>query len=262
LRGSLYCAECGGRLLYGKYRGKTGSRYEYFSCIKRRSRRGDGGCTSRHFPAALVERAIEQYYPAVRLPERVRQLIRDDVRHDADERSAVIDRDIERHQRQITKLTENQARLVQLSYRGLVSDEVLAHEQARLDTEKQTSERLLHQAQLQAQDVEASLEGALAKTATPHATYIASTPLERRLLNQTFFKRLLIGEDSQVLGATLTPVYAALSGWKPGLGRLTSTTTPKDPGARHGKPRRRFSGPGFERRTYGGSEAAKTKPSS
>jgi site-specific DNA recombinase len=37
LRGSLYCAGCGGRLLYTKNRGKGGL-YEYFSCINRYSR--------------------------------------------------------------------------------------------------------------------------------------------------------------------------------------------------------------------------------
>ena len=43
---------------------------------------------------------------------------------------------------------------------------------------------------------------------------MASTPLQRRLLNQAFFKRILIGEDSQVIGTTLTPVYAALGAWR------------------------------------------------
>jgi hypothetical protein len=39
------------------------------------------------------------------------------------------------------------------------------------------------------------------------------------LLNQAFFKRILIGGDSEVLGATLTPIYAALASWRPQLGK-------------------------------------------
>jgi hypothetical protein len=65
------------------------------------------------------------------------------VRRDADERSAVVGRDIERHERRIKTLTDHQARLVQLAYRGLVSDEVLAHVQDRLEAEKQKATRLL-----------------------------------------------------------------------------------------------------------------------
>jgi hypothetical protein len=71
----------------------------------------------------------------------------------------------------------------------------------------------------------------LAKTSTPHATYLASGPLKRRLLNQTSFKRLLIGEDSEVLGTTLTPVYAALSDWEPKLGQPRPKKSTKARGA-------------------------------
>jgi hypothetical protein len=122
-------------------------------------------------------------------------------------------KDIERHQRKIKKLESNQARVVQLSYRGLVSDEVLASEQERLEAEKLKAQRLLELAKLHARDIESALDGALAKTSTPHATYSASTPLERRLLNQTFFERILIGDQNTVDRTELTPVYKALSAW-------------------------------------------------
>jgi hypothetical protein len=59
-----------------------------------------------------------------------------------------------------------------------------------------------------------------AKTRTPHATYLASTPLERRLLNQTFFKRILVGDDGEIQSAELTPIYAALTTWEPALARI------------------------------------------
>jgi len=218
LRGSLYCAACGGRLLYGKFRG-NGGLYEYFSCINRFSRNNGASCHTPHYPVPLVERAIEEHYRTVRLTKKVQETIRAEVRRDGDERAAVVQRDIERHRRTIKTLQENQARLVQLSYQGLVSNEVLAHEQQRLETEKNQAQRLLHQAELHAQDVETALDGALAELTTPRATYLASTPLERRLLNQTFFERILVGEDSEVLGTTLTPVYAALGAWKEDLGQ-------------------------------------------
>ncbi len=141
------------------------------------------------------------------------------MRSDAEERTDVVDREIERQQRTIRTLEDNQLNLVQLSYKGLVSEEVLAREQDRLESEQQQANGLLGKAQLQAQDIDAALDDALAKTKTPHATYMASNPFERRLLNQTFFKRILIGEDSEVLGTSLTPVYAALAAWHEPLGK-------------------------------------------
>jgi hypothetical protein len=45
------------------------------------------------------------------------------------------------------------------------------------------------------------------------------------------FKRLLIGEDSKVLGTTLTPDYAALSDWEPKLGQSRHKKSTKARGA-------------------------------
>ncbi|HYM55811.1 MAG TPA: zinc ribbon domain-containing protein, partial [Solirubrobacteraceae bacterium] len=218
LRGTLYCAQCGGRLLYSKHRGNGGV-YEYFCCIGRSSRKQGGRCDSRHYAVHEVEQAIAEHYRTVHVPRTVRDTIWADVRRDAGERTAVVAKEIERHQRKIKTLTDNQARLVQLSYQGLVTDEVLASEQQRLEAEKLQAQRLLEAAELQARDIETALDGALAKTSTPRATYLASTPLERRLLNQTFFTRILVGEDGTIDSAELTPVYSALSAWKPSLGR-------------------------------------------
>lgn len=219
LRGTLYCAKCGGRLLYSRHRG-NGGMYEYFCCIKRLSRKQGGRCDSRHYSVPQIEQAIVEHYRTINLTERVREAIWADVRRDAEERTVIVQKDIERHQNKIKKLTDNQARLVQLSYQGLVTNEVLATEQQRLETEKLQAQRLLDAAELHARDIESALDGALAKTRTPHATYLASTPLERRLLNQTFFKRILVGDDGTIESAELTPIYAALSTWEPKLGQI------------------------------------------
>jgi site-specific DNA recombinase len=219
LRGTLYCAKCGGRLLYSRHRG-NGGMYEYFCCIKRLSRKQGGRCDSRHYSVPQIEQEIAEYYRSVNLTELVRETIWADVRRDADERTVIVQKDIERHQRKIKKLTDNQARLIQLSYQGLVTNEVLATEQQRLEAEKLQAQRLLEAAELHARDIESALDGALAKTRTPHATYLASTPLERRLLNQTLFKRILVGDDSEIQSAELTPVYAALATWEPALGQI------------------------------------------
>ena len=79
---------------------------------------------------------------------------------------------------------------------------------------------LLAKAKVHLGDVETSLAEVLARTSSPHAAYLASSPLQRRILNQAFFKRILVGEDNDVLGTTLTPAYAAVaSGWVPALGQ-------------------------------------------
>ena len=187
-----------------------------------------GRCRAPHYPVELVEREVERHYRTVRLSKRVRERVWEDVRRDAAERGLVIEREAERHRQRLRTLQGNQARLVQLAYRGLVTDEVLADEQHRLEDEQHEAQRLLAATELHAADIDQRLDEALALTETPHAAYIASTPLERRLLNQAFFERLLIGEDSEVQGATLAPVYASLSAWHEPFGQAAPNTAISD----------------------------------
>jgi site-specific DNA recombinase len=222
LRGTLYCAECGRRLLYGKFKGNGGV-YEYFGCIGRQSYRQGGNCQSRHYAVDQIEDAIAEHYHTIQVPQQVRERIWADVQRDADERSATVAKDIEHHERRIKKLEEIEVQLVRLSYDGIVYSEVLSREQQRLEGEKLQANRLLDAAELHARDIESHLDGALAKTRTPYATYLASSPLERRLLNQTFFKRILVGEEGKIEDVELTPVYAALAAWEPDLGRPAPT---------------------------------------
>lgn len=219
LRGTLYCAECGGRMLFGRHKSKTGRHYEYFCCTNRLTRGTGGRCPSRHFPVAAVERKIEDHYRTVRLAASKQNEIRADVRRDGEPRLAVARAEAEKQRRKVEALEANQAHLVQLSYKGLVSDEVLAGEQRRLEAEQKQARKRLVETELEAQEVEAALEEALARTKTPHATYMASTPFERRILNQAFFKRIEVGEGGEIVRVELTPVYEAFAAWHEPLGR-------------------------------------------
>jgi hypothetical protein len=146
-----------------------------------------------------------------------------DVEADGADRAAVIMRDVAAHERTLKDLQAEQLHLVGLSYKELVSDEVLAQKQREIEREKLRVAALLAQANEHAEDVDAELLAVLDRTRTPYTTYKLGTPLERCILNQAFFKQLFIGEDGEVLGATLTAPYAAVAAWDPGLGRPCPT---------------------------------------
>jgi site-specific DNA recombinase len=218
LRGTLFCADCGGRLLYGVHRG-NGGQYEYYSCTNRRARHTGGRCESSHFSAAIIEEKLIEHYRTVRLTKKKRDEIRNDVIRDTKERAAVIEREMERHKRTIAEIQQNQARLVQMAYKGLVDDEVLASEQSRLQKERSAAAKLLADSQVLADEIAERLQEVLERTRTPYESYRMGTPNERRILNQTFFKRILVGADHEILGATLTKEYAAVALWTTGLGQ-------------------------------------------
>jgi hypothetical protein len=184
------------------------------------------------------------------------------MRLDADQRQGVFRAEVDRQRRKLDSLEVNQAHLVQLSYKGLVSDAVPAREQRRLEAEQRQARKLLRDAEIEMQDVDAPLEEALARTNTPHANYLVSTPLERRMLAQAFFEKLFIGADAGVHGVELTARYQAIAAWDEAFGRyVASNPGPESepaPGDLKRKPRSRFWGPGFTLESNGGGGGNRT----
>jgi hypothetical protein len=99
LRGSVVCEECLGRLLYGRHRGRGGRQYDYFCCNNRTVRRREIHCSSGHHSVPTVEDHIEQHYRTVRIPAEVQEQIRAELKADLTDRTTLIEREAERHQR-------------------------------------------------------------------------------------------------------------------------------------------------------------------
>jgi len=158
LKGSIFC-QCGRRLVYGRHRGNGGV-YEYFSCLSHQARRPS--CGGHHLPVSDVEKAIEDYYRQIQLtPEQIEK-VRQDIRDLVEDRLAVARKEAEKHNRHLRTLQDEQQKLVQLYYKGGVSEEVLQAEQTRIESERTQSERLAQAASHEADDVLEALDDALA----------------------------------------------------------------------------------------------------
>ena len=219
LRGTVVCDECMGRLLYGCHRGRGGRQYEYFCCNNRTVRRRKTKCSSGHASVPTVEEHIEEHYHGVRIAAEVQEQIRAELRAELADRSTLIERETERHQRALKAIEAKQEKLVQLYYKDLVSEDVFAAEQDRLKDERRAAQRLQEAATTELEDIQQALELALSRVSKPYEVYTQGTELERRIMNRAIFDRIEIGPDAEITGTTLTPIYAALSAWQPNLGR-------------------------------------------
>jgi DNA invertase Pin-like site-specific DNA recombinase len=228
LRGMLYCSECGGRLLFGRHRGRNGTSYDYFSCANRNARRRARSCSTGHYSVPEVEDAVESVYASMRVSESVAATIRHEVREELDERRQLIEREASRHVRRIKQIEANQAKLVQLYYKDLVSEDVLEQEQTRLREEKAAADRLLRVATLEAEEVEGALDEALRRVDKPGRAYRDGTPLERRVMNGSFFERIEVGPAPTITEVELTPITEALRAWEPSLGTTTKAAPSSD----------------------------------
>ena len=218
LRGTVVCDECLGRLLYGRHRGRSGRQYEYFCCNNRTVRRKKIQCSSGHYSVPVVEQQVEKLYRTLRIPAKVKEQIRQELRAELDDRAALIRREAERHERTLKAIEAKQEKLVQLYYQDLVTMDVFEREQDRLKAERRAAKHLQDTATAQLDEVQEALELALSRINRPYEVYREGTELERRVMNSAIFERIEIGEDGEITKTTLTPVYQALSAWQPTLG--------------------------------------------
>jgi site-specific DNA recombinase len=207
LNGSLFCGQCGGRLVYTPIRGH-GGHYEYFKCFSRHNQRSE--CDAPHVRSAAVEVAIERWYqgyPWLTADEKDR--VREAVRRYGKTKLEAAKKEADRAARRIEALKAEQQHLLQLSYKGLVDEDVLAAEQSRIKHERAQATKWTKTAQTDVEEIALALEEALRLLEDPVAAYHLADALTRRMLNQALFERLEVHLDGSVSG-TPTGWFRAL----------------------------------------------------
>ena len=205
LKGSVFCP-CGRRLIFNRVQGHGGI-YYYFDCHGRRTK--STVCTNRYMQVAKVEAAVERYY---REHELLTSVERDEVRRAVQSfagiKLEVAQRENGRAQLRLAQLKSEQQRLLQLHYRGLVDEEVLAAEQARIEHERAQARKWAEASAHDAKEIHEALDEALAVLKHAHSAYAKARPTARRILNQALFARIdLINDD--VAGVEQTPWVVA-----------------------------------------------------
>jgi hypothetical protein len=218
LTGSLYCAECGSRLVFSRIKNRHGKVYDYFCCLGRKSRKRGGSCTTGHYSVAEVERAVERLYRAVRIDPGTQEAVRRDLVEHLEAEQSVIHSEIARHEKRVEGIKTKQAKLLELAYEDLVSKDVLRDEQERLRAEERAIDGLLRQAHSGGDGLLAALDEALERHNDPEGAYAKADPLHRRAMNRLMFERIEIGPDDAVIEAVaLAPVVEVIRHWDPEL---------------------------------------------
>ncbi len=211
LAGSLFCARCGARLLFGYQRGKSGTQYPYFFCSGRHSGRTE--CKLPWLPLAQVERAVTQHWRtqgvSQEILEQVRQHVSAELEHFQAERQAERDR----LQQRLESLKRERYKWADLAMKGTVPDDSARAKQRELQGQLAGIQAAL--AEVAGSDLQQQviLDQALQLLQHADAAYARAADLERREYNQAFYAGwdLDSGEDGPRLdGARLTPLLAAL----------------------------------------------------
>ncbi len=206
LKGTIFCV-CGKRLGYGRHRGKCGGQYEYFSCLSRVQR--EEKCAAPYFPVEPTERAIARRYKRETYKANEQDMVREALRSYVEGKAAIARRESARHTRRLHDLTGEQQKLVQLYYKGGVSEEVLKAEQERIESERTNAQKWADAATREVEDVIAALDDALT-IIDDKVIYEALPESARRLVNQAVFLALIVSDPDNVQ-AQLTPLFETIA---------------------------------------------------
>lgn len=187
LKGTIFCAECGSRLSFLLAKGK----YPYFYCLGQKKH---NGCSQKYVDAIWLEKEIEDLYKNIQLPpETVKDLRKimetEIVNHQA---SSILQR--KRLIKKVENLNDKRYKLVEAYYAGAIAIDILKGEQERLVNEIGLAEDQLKAIDGRHDNVQELLELAIKLAGNCYKAYMKAADDNRRLLNQSFFKKILIGD--------------------------------------------------------------------
>ncbi|HPU04687.1 MAG TPA: zinc ribbon domain-containing protein [Rhodoglobus sp.] len=192
LKGSVYCGDCGSRLMVTHAKNGKGIVYPYFICAGRHSKRTN--CVRQAMPIEHIERQVEDYYRRVQIPEHIvtalrQMLVRqfDDLHtaNKAERHTLAAERD---------KLHDERRSLLHAHHAGAVPIDLLKEEQDRIARRLVFLDAQIDAGQIEYDQAKAHLEDCLALAGDMHAIYMSIDDSLRRICNQAFFERIHVYE--------------------------------------------------------------------
>jgi site-specific DNA recombinase len=209
LKSSLFCGRCESRMIVTHSLSATGRRYSYFTCIGKHTKRT--GCTMRAVSMEALAELVEDYYETVQLPTEIRQVIEEKLREDLQAHYDEARAQHQSHVKRRTRLLTERRKLLELHYAGAIPLDLVKEEQQRIADELALIKRHFETTEDHQALVEQNLRRALDLAADCHAAYRGAPPLIRRLLNQVFFKKLYVIDES-IVGSELASPFDILLG--------------------------------------------------
>jgi site-specific DNA recombinase len=208
LKGSIYCGQCGSRLIVNHAKGNGGT-YRYFVCIGRQ--KDKASCSLRAIRIDHAEAAIAEHYASVQLPAEEVARLQTFLSSELSKLRADAEHERKAQERRKRSLEAERQKLLTAHYADAIPLDLLKTEQARITAGITAIEGRLAAVAADFRKAEANLQRALARAGDCQAAYREAAGRLRRQFNLAFFKRLLIGDDYTVTGELTEPFDLILS---------------------------------------------------
>ena len=203
LKGSVFCGQCGSRLIVCNAKSSQGTIYPYFVCSARHAGRGD--CTRQAMLIEDVERLIERFYTRIQIPAETRQALSGMVHAKFDQMMSEGAAELAELAVRRTELEGEQTKLLQAHYAGAIPLDLLKREQDRITASLETIDFRVRAHNGEYADARANLDDSLLLLANIADIYANADDANRRLCNQALFKAISVDEDNDIHVGYRTP---------------------------------------------------------
>lgn len=192
LKGTVYCGQCGERLIITNARNRHGKVYPYFVCSGRHS--GKNACTRQAMLIEDVEHLIERYYETIQVSGEMRQSLAGMLHAEFDHLMASESKELNRLATERDRLEDERMKVLQAHYAGAVPLDLLKIEQDRIGAGLENIENRIAAHHDEYASARANVDDSLGLLANVAGIYQRCDDANRRLCNQAFFTRIFIDE--------------------------------------------------------------------
>lgn len=206
LKGTVFCGDCGSRLMVTNAKSRRGVIYPYFICAGRHAKRTN--CERKAMYVPDVEAAVEDYYRRIQIPEHTIQALRSLITAQFSGLHATVKQERNAHVLERDDLQAERSKLLQAHYAGAVPLDLLKSEQDRIGRRLAFLEAQIEAGDMEYELASAHLDDCLALARDCHKLYMSIDDSLRRIANQAFFDKLYLSEEGTVIGEPGEPFNA------------------------------------------------------
>jgi len=193
LKGTVFCGECGSRLIFSRNKGRGGT-YDYFKC---QGKQNGVPCVVRYLRAELIEQLVEDAWIEIEASgDELAKLRIGLIEHLAKEHEGSREL-LDSSKKRLDKLENERVTLLRAHLDGAVPLDLLRNEQDRITREMTNAREAINAMSVQFREIETTVTLAINLAEKANTYYSQASPTLRRRLNQAFFARINVFQDGQ-----------------------------------------------------------------
>ena len=207
LKGTIFCARCGSRMIYSENKGRRGDTFYYFVCIGRHGRRTD--CDLPYVWVSDIEEQLVSYYKSIELDPGTAEVLYRHIIGAASIRNKHAKKLAVQQRSRILQLENERRALLKAHLAEAVPLDILKEEQSRIASELATAGALMTNSEIHWEELESNLEKALGFASKIGSLYERADSQVRRQMNLAIFEEVLVEVDGSVVYARMAQPFAA-----------------------------------------------------